>query len=210
VGLSLREFACGHKIEVMAHRVLIHGIRPLLKDPEEGRGGDESLSKAFPPGGQGSPGGFGNQSMFGAAPAGGAGGAGGVGAPTNPAGRARWVPPGTRKLWNDRIMEKGSDGRWHMIGRAKGNKVASKHGLRTAGDHAGDRGPVGGVKEPEASGHPTGSNGAAASGQGSPKPPKPQHPPNHQFSREELRDLLLQFLRVHKAHQAVKAAKSAK
>lgn len=36
------------------------------------------------------------------------------------------LPPGTKKLWNDRIMQKGRDGKWHMLGKAGHSKAPKK------------------------------------------------------------------------------------
>lgn len=117
-------------------------------------------------------------------------------APTNAAARARWVPPGTRKVWRDRIMMKGKDGKWHMIGRVKpGGELASRHGLTSLHGEAHANGRL---KPPPAPPVP-GPDGKVPPVDPATLPPPPIPP-------DELRHLLLEMIRVHKALAAHREA----
>lgn len=97
--------------------------------------------------------------------------------------KSRVVPAGTKKLWNDRIMEKGHDGKWHMIGRAKGHQTTFKKPQ----EHG--KGPRAGAEL---------------------KSQKPMDPNQTQLSTQEAADLIRKMIRLHHASKRIQAAETTK
>lgn len=105
--------------------------------------------------------------------------------------KSRVVPAGTKKLWNDRIMEKGHDGKWHMVGRAKGHQTTFRKPDQDA--------------KPNVKRKPKPESKAADFG-----PQEPVDPHQTQLSTEEAADLIRKMIRLHHASKRIQSAENTK